>query len=148
MTTEADHTHSTDSTDSTDPVGDRSGYEYEYENEDAGHDAPPDPQATTQEPTVTPAGTSMGGDPLLTPESESALLDRWTEIQVSFVEDPRGSVEDADALVEQVGAAVTASFQERRSRLASTWRDGQPDTEQLRVALQQYRSFMQVVLPR
>jgi hypothetical protein len=36
-------------------------------------------------------------------------------------------------------------FQERRSELAAAWQDGQPDTEQLRLALRQYRSFMGVV---
>ncbi|HEV3173076.1 MAG TPA: hypothetical protein VGZ32_22205 [Actinocrinis sp.] len=103
---------------------------------------------SAQEPVAVPVGIHAGGDPLLSPEAESDLLNRWTEIQVSFVEDPRASVQDADALVLQIANTLLASFQERRSELAAAWQDGQPDTEQLRLALRQYRSFMGVVLAR
>lgn len=43
---------------------------------------------------------------------------------------------------------VLASIQERRSRLAVEWQwqNGQHDTEQLRLALRQYRSFVSAVL--
>jgi hypothetical protein len=89
-----------------------------------------------------------GGDPLLTAEAESELFRRWNEIQVSFVEDPHLSVQDADTLIQEITAALVASFEERRSELAAGWQQGQPDTEDLRLALRQYRSFIGVVLPR
>ena len=89
-----------------------------------------------------------GADPLLTGQAESDLLSRWIEIQVSFVEDPRASVQDADALIHEITDALHASLQERRGDLAAAWQHGQPDTEGLRLALRQYRSFIGVVLPR
>lgn len=107
------------------------------------------PSESAQEQVMTPTDAPAGEDPLLTPEAESDLLHRWTEIQISFVENPRASVQDADALVQQITTTLLASIQERRSLLAAAWQwqDGQPDTEQLRLALRQYRSFIGVVLP-
>ena len=45
---------------------------------------------------------------------------------------------------------LLASFQERRRLAVAAWQrqDGQPDTEQLRLALRQYRSLISIVLPR
>jgi len=94
------------------------------------------------------AGPHVGADPLLSAEAENDLLRRWTQIQISFVEDPRRSVQDADALIHEIGDALYASLEERRGDLAAGWQHGQPDTEELRLALREYRSFVGVVLPR
>ena len=88
-----------------------------------------------------------GADPLLTGQAESDLLSRWIEIQVSFVEDPRTAVQSADSLIREIATTLLAAFEERRGELAAAWQSGQPDTEQLRLALRQYRSFVSVVLP-
>lgn len=102
----------------------------------------------TPSPAAPRIGTSADEDPLLTPEAASGLLDRWTEIQVSFVENPRAAVQDADALVQEIATVLMTSLQDRQDRLAAAWQQGQPDTEALRLALWQYRSFISVVLPR
>jgi hypothetical protein len=72
---------------------------------------------------------------------------RWEEIQVRFVDEPRGAVEDADALVATVMQRLAEGFAEERERLEAQWGRGEDiSTEDLRVALQRYRSFFQRLL--
>lgn len=87
-------------------------------------------------------------EPLLTDEAEQAFLTRWAEIQVGFVEDPAASVRDADGLIDEIASALLTSFQERRIDLAAAWQNGSPGTEELRLALRRYRSFIGVILPK
>jgi len=110
------------------------------------------PTAAAPEQRETPAAPHNnssvgGGGPLIADEARDAFLSRWTEIQVSFVEDPGASVEDAVTLSQEVGAALLESFQDRTTELATTWRDAS-DTEQLRLVLKQYRALIGVLLPR
>jgi hypothetical protein len=88
-----------------------------------------------------------GGEPLIADEAMDGFLGRWNGIQVSFVDDPGTSLENADALTEEIGAALLKSFEDRSSELASGWREAS-DTEQLRLALKQYRAFLGVLLPK
>src|ERR671932_748571 len=72
---------------------------------------------------------------------------RWEEIQVRFVDEPRGAVEDADALVATVMQRLADGFARERERLEAQWGRGEDiSTEDLRVALQRYRSFFQRLL--
>ena len=67
---------------------------------------------------------------------------RWDEVQARFVDDPRGTVKDADALVNDVMKQLTQTFTNERSSLESQWSEGKDaSTEDLRVAMQRYRSF-------
>lgn len=95
----------------------------------------------------TAAAPHSGGEPLIADEARDAFLSRWNEIQVSFVEDPGASVENAVTLSQEVGAALLASFEDRTTELATAWHDAS-DTEQLRLVLKQYRAFIGVLLPR
>jgi hypothetical protein len=88
-----------------------------------------------------------GGRPLIADEAKDAFLSRWTEIQVSFVDDPATATENAYALTEEIGTALLGSFADRSSELADDWRAAS-DTEQLRLVLKQYRSLLGVILPR
>jgi len=83
--------------------------------------------------------------PLLDDASE---LDRqWQEIQTRFVDEPRRAVEDADALVAEVMRRLVQTFATERERLEGEWHAGdEVSTEDLRVALQRYRSFFQRLL--
>jgi hypothetical protein len=75
------------------------------------------------------------------------LRQRWKAIQAGFVDEPRRAVEDADALVAQVIRELAESFAAERGRLEAQWSRGdQVGTEDLRVALQRYRSFFQDLL--
>jgi hypothetical protein len=72
---------------------------------------------------------------------------RWEEIQVRFVDEPRRAVEDADALVATVMQRLAEGFARERERLESQWGRGEDiSTEDLRVALQRYRSFFRRLL--
>ena len=82
---------------------------------------------------------------------ESDVLDnfnsRWTEVQTSFVDEPRRAVEQADALVSDVIQRIGNSFGRERSQLEKQWDRGDDvSTEDLRQALQRYRSFFSRLL--
>jgi hypothetical protein len=72
---------------------------------------------------------------------------RWEEVQRSFVDEPQGSVQKADALVSDLVERLTAGFTEARSGLEEQWKQGEEaSTEDLRVALTRYRAFFQRLL--
>jgi hypothetical protein len=58
-----------------------------------------------------------------------------------FVDDPRASVEQAAGLVDDCVEALVVSVKERQHALLSDWQGTGTDTEQLRTALQRYRTF-------
>jgi hypothetical protein len=72
---------------------------------------------------------------------------RWDEIQTGFVDEPRQAVEQADELVADLVRQITSRFSESRSKLESQWSEGEDaSTEDLRVALMQYRAFFNRLL--
>jgi|SRR5579862_2923801 len=84
---------------------------------------------------------------LFAPEEVDRFRTRWTEIQSDFVDDPRHVVEQADGLVAEVMKRLTDQFTETRESLESQWgRSEDVSTEDLRVALQRYRSFFERLL--
>jgi hypothetical protein len=87
------------------------------------------------------------GQPLLEDEDSRRFRDRWQEIQTGFVDRPRESVEEADRLVADLMQRLAGQFAQNRSNLERQW-DGDEDvsTEDLRVALTQYRSFFERLL--
>jgi hypothetical protein len=83
--------------------------------------------------------------PLL--ERADEWMDRWNAIQIGFVDEPRDSIAEADALVDEVIKELTTAFSDERKRLEGQWSAGSdPSTEELRVALQRYRSFFNRLL--
>ena len=67
---------------------------------------------------------------------------RWSEIQAGFVDEPRRAVQQADALVSDVISRIADSFGRERTQLEQQWdRGSDVSTEDLRQALQRYRSF-------
>lgn len=75
------------------------------------------------------------------------LRKRWSEVQASFVDEPRRAVEDADALVAGAMKRLAEMFAAERSSLEGQWdRGGDVSTEDLRVALTRYRSFFDRLL--
>ena len=77
--------------------------------------------------------------------SEDQLKDltgRWDHIQASFVDEPRGAVEKADALVAEAISKLAEGFARTRAELDAQWKRGDSvSTEDLRQALRHYRSF-------
>jgi len=90
-----------------------------------------------------PIGTNAGSAAaLLNREESEHFRTRWNEIQSKFVDEPRSAVQQADALVSEVVAQITQMFANEHSSLGSQWNQGDDvSTEDLRKALQRYRSF-------
>ena len=129
------------------------------ENEDGGNEARPEVEsqaevaaeggevAEVSEAEVTPSGDEGGAAALLADEDAGGFRSRWNEIQVRFVDEPRGSVQKADGLVAEMTGRLTQMFSEERTRLESQWERGDDvSTEDLRIALQRYRSFFERLL--
>lgn len=87
------------------------------------------------------------GDHLFADDDLSGFRTHWDEVQASFVDDPQQCVRQADTLVSDVVEKLTTSFTTTRTRLEAQWAGGEEvSTEDLRVALQQYREFFQRLL--
>ena len=72
---------------------------------------------------------------------------RWSDVQAGFVDDPKSAVENADQLVEETVRRLTETFARERENLEQMWSRGeQVSTEDLRLALQRYRSFFNRLL--
>ena len=72
---------------------------------------------------------------------------RWSNIQANFVDEPRHAVEEADSLVAQLMQKLAQGFATERERLEKHWDSGENvSTEDLRIALQRYRSFFDRLL--
>ncbi len=85
--------------------------------------------------------------PLFAQNEAGDFRTRWTDIQASFVDEPRQSVEQADTLVAEVMQRLATVFADERKRLEQQWdRGGDTNTEELRLALQRYRSFFDRLL--
>jgi hypothetical protein len=65
----------------------------------------------------------------------------WNEIKAMFVDDPRASIERAAGLVDDRVEELVASVRERQHSMRSAWQANHAGTEELRVALQHYRTF-------
>ena len=97
-------------------------------------------------PTGMPASSANGGS-LLPADMDATFQEGWKDIQTRFVDEPRGAVEDADGLVANLMQQLAEGFAMERERLEAQWGRGEDiSTEDLRVALQRYRTFFQRLL--
>ncbi len=98
---------------------------------------------------VATEATSHADDstPLFPSGELDGLRTRWKEIQTAFVDEPRKAVEQADGLVAQAMKRLAEVFAQERSKLEGQWdRGDNVSTEDLRIALQRYRTFFQRLL--
>jgi hypothetical protein len=115
----------------------------------------------TVDETAQPADTTLAGQTrpreagrgdaaadVLFDESDAARFrDRWREVQTGFVDDPKRAVQDADVLVAELMQNLASAFSERKRLLEDQWREGaDAETEDLRLALRSYRSFLDQLL--
>jgi hypothetical protein len=93
------------------------------------------------------AGPDGAAVPLIPSEEAARVREQWGQVQGEFVDQPREAVEQADQLVADLMQRLAAQFSETRADLERRW-DGQEDvsTEDLRVAMTQYRSFFERLL--
>ncbi len=84
---------------------------------------------------------------LFSSEETKGFRSRWETIQVGFVDEPRRAVQEADGLVATTVKRLAEVFNEERKNLENQWSRGdQVSTEDLRLALQRYRSFFSRLL--
>jgi hypothetical protein len=93
-----------------------------------------------------PAGAAMvrdqDGAPLFVANEAEDFRSRWERIQTGFVDEPRKAVQEADALVASSIKRLAEIFAQERSKLEHEWdRGDNVSTEDLRIAMQRYRSF-------
>ncbi|MEU1869129.1 hypothetical protein [Streptomyces sp. NPDC019793] len=104
-------------------------------------------------PAATPAHASASAPasaagPLLPSGETDRLGQRLHHAVAGFVDAPRASVEEADRVLEEIAARFTDAVAHRRSTLRTSWEEAGPDsgapstdTEQLRLALRDYREL-------
>jgi hypothetical protein len=106
------------------------------------------PAETTEQALArSPQGDEKHRVALLEPNELEGMVDRWRDIQASFVDAPREAVKDADALVAELMQELARTFASQREQLESSWSAGDSvSTEDLRQGLQRYRSFFERLL--
>ena len=111
-------------------------------------DLTPAPAEPAASPPAPPASNGPGNRaPLFDEAATGDLRRRWDGIQTGFVDEPRGSVEQADALVAECMQRLADTFARERQGLEQQWSRGDDvSTEDLRVALRRYRSFFDRLL--
>jgi hypothetical protein len=101
------------------------------------------PSARSATPNI---DASEGLAALFTPDVGQAFRSRWDAAQIGFVDDPRRAVQQADELVAEVMKSLAQSFADERRQLEAQMTSESTSTENLRVALQRYRSFFHRLL--
>ncbi len=97
-----------------------------------------------------PAGT---GAPLLSHDETDRWERRMRELAAGFVEEPRGAVEKADHALEEIAGRFEEAVERRRRTLRRSWEASEDrgpgsdaETEQLRLALRDYRNLAERLL--
>jgi hypothetical protein len=98
-------------------------------------------------PSVVAPAEPLEHAPLFPAGDTENFRNRWRDIQGTFVDEPRHSVEKANQLVETVIQRLTDGFAQERVLLEKEWGAGKDvSTEDLRQALRRYRSFFDRLL--
>jgi hypothetical protein len=98
-----------------------------------------------------PGGSPTTGSSLLPHDENDKLTTRLQHAVGGFVDEPRSAVEEADQVLEEVTARFTDAMTRRRRTLRTSWETsagdrGSTDTEQLRLALRDYRELTERLL--
>jgi len=101
-----------------------------------------------QEPKTQDGATTVSEPmPLFSKSEMGDFRSQWSNLQTGFVDEPRRAVEGADKLVAAVMQRLAEGCANERSNLEKQWdRGANVSTEDLRVALQRYRSFFDRLL--
>ncbi len=104
-------------------------------------------EGKAEEPAASERTTAAEEDQPLLGAKDQEFRARWQEIQTKFVDDPQDAVREADALVAECMQTLAATFAQHKQELEGQWQEGRDvATEDLRVALQRYRSFFNRLL--
>src|SRR5438874_1200077 len=106
----------------------------------------PSPGEVTSPQDEREAEPGPAGAALWEAETIDEYRDRWQQLQLRFVDDPRQATEQAQALVGDVCQGLTDALDRHRSEL-DRWRGAQlDDTEELRMAVRRYRDLLDRIL--
>jgi hypothetical protein len=112
-----------------------------------GHQLAADDEDTLDRAPVL-AGLPLAEDPQPEPVLEppaaiaaDSVSARWRDIQMMFIDDPRSSAEMAASLVDNSVQELVALVREQQDSLLAAWHDQDTGTEELRTAVQHYRTF-------
>ncbi|GIJ24373.1 hypothetical protein [Micromonospora lutea] len=108
----------------------------------------PDTQTPAAGAGASGSAVPAGAATLFDDATAQGFRDRWRDVQLRFVDDPRAAAGEAQSLVEEAMQALSAALAEHRNKLGSWQEDDSSDTEQLRVAVREYRDFLDRVLGR
>ncbi|MEU4624532.1 hypothetical protein AB0G04_31735 [Actinoplanes sp. NPDC023801] len=140
-----------------DKAGDHTGDKFDDEFEDtaADHDSRPagdsEPRLTEAGDRGTDSGTTLPGPgatmpsgptPFFPSTDTQPLRDRWRDVQLRFVDDPKGATNEAAGLVDEAVDKLSQALRDHRGSLAK----GSDDTESLRVELRSYRDILDRLL--
>src|SRR5215211_5321881 len=104
------------------------------------------PDTTTVDAPVTNVDSDEG-IAIYSDDQINDLRTRWNDIQAGFIDEPRGALERANALVDEAITKLAEGFARTRENLYHQWkRDGTVSTEDMRQALRRYRSFFNRLL--
>lgn len=102
---------------------------------------------------LAPGGQLPGSEPapeigpLFADAEAHSFRDRWRDVQLRFVDDPKAAAEEAAALVDDAVDALATSLRSQREKLTgAAAHDSAADTEQLRVRIRTYRDFLDRLL--
>lgn len=112
------------------------------------HSTDAEPAVGVAEVAIPSEGTSMAVDRLLDGAVAGQFFERLRDVQAAFVDDPAGAVHAADALVDEVTAALTTAIDQQRRTIAYSngVTDDNQKTELLRTSLQNYRRLVSHLL--
>ncbi|MET7418448.1 hypothetical protein [Dactylosporangium sp. NPDC005555] len=117
--------------------------------------AQPDDEPPAPAPPLSPQinfRANTGGTPAATLASmwndsdRQRIRGRWQELQAKFLDDPHLVAGEAERLVQEAVASLTASLDARRSQLHQQRASRGVDTENLRASLRDYREFLDRIL--
>lgn len=74
------------------------------------------------------------------------LRERWRDVQLRFVDDPRAAAGEAQALVEDALGSFAAALAARKNELGGWQATESGDTEQLRMVVRRYRDLLDRLL--
>ncbi|MFY1633529.1 hypothetical protein ACN27F_09645 [Solwaraspora sp. WMMB335] len=83
---------------------------------------------------------------LFEPGTADAFRDRWREVQLRFVDDPRAAAEQAQTLVTEAVEALTVALTAQRDGAGGWSGAGPEDTERLRMVVRRYRDLLDHLL--
>ncbi|SDT68833.1 hypothetical protein [Actinoplanes derwentensis] len=106
-----------------------------------------DKTADVTEPLVTPVpaaeSTTISGPAPFFPSSDTQpLRERWRDVQLRFVDDPKAATNEASGLVDEAVDKLATALRDHRGSFAK----GTDDTEALRVEFRSYRDILDRLL--